>query len=116
MRGPQVHLALHLINILLRIVNHLHRLLPLLLEGRLGLLNILLLHLDPAINLLLLRLKRPRRELVLLKQLLDVLPLFLLFELEDFLSELDQFRLLGVLHDDLKLLLGVLLERVSVKE
>lgn len=42
--------------------------------------------------------------------------LFLLLELEDLLAELDQLRLLAVLHDHLELLLRVLLEGVPVEE
>ena len=54
--------------------------------------------------------------MILLEQLLDMLSLFLLFKLEDFLTELDQFRLFRVLHDDLQLLLRVLLESISIEE
>ena len=54
--------------------------------------------------------------MILLEQLLDMLSLFLLFKLEDFLAELDQFRLFRVLHDDLQLLLRVLLESISIEE
>ena len=115
-RWPQVHFAFHLIDILLCIINHLNSLLPFFLKSRLSPLNVLLLHLHPAIDLLLLCLKCPWRELVLLEQLFYMFSLFLLFELEDLLSEFDQFGLLGVLHDDLQLFLGVLLECISVKE
>lgn len=41
--------------------------------------------------------------------------LLLLFELEDVLAELDQLRMLTILHDHLEFLLGVLLEGVSVE-
>ena len=115
-RGPQIHLTLHLIDVLLRVVDHLDRLLPLLLECRLCSLDVLLLNLDPSVDLLLLGLESARRELILLEELLDVLALLLLFELEDFLSELDELGLLAVLHDHLELLLTVLLEGVPVEK
>ena len=115
-RWTQIHLALHLVNVLLRVIDHLNGFLPFFLECRLCLLNVLLLHLDPSVNLLLLRLEGPRRELVLLEELLDVPPLFLFLELEDFLFELDQFGLLRVLHDHFELLLRVLLEGIPVEE
>ena len=51
------HFALHLINILLSVLDHLDCLLPLLDKCRLSLLDFLLLHLDPTIDLLLLQLE-----------------------------------------------------------
>ena len=84
------HLALHLVDVLLRILNHLDCLLPLLDESRLRLLDLLLLDLDPSVDLLLLELEGPRRELVLLEQLLDVAPLLLLLVFEVLFAELDE--------------------------
>ena len=110
------HLALHLVDVLLRIFNHLDCLFPLLDESRLRLLDLLLLDLDPSVDLLLLELEGPRRELVLLEQLLDVAPLLLLLVFEVLFAELDELRMLAVLHDVLQLLLGVLLEGVPVEE
>ena len=115
-RIAEIHLALHMIHVLLGVLYHLNCLLPLLLKSSLRLLNLLFLHLHPPVDLLLLSLERPWGELVLLEQLLDVPALLLLFELEDVLAELDQLRLLAVLHDDLQLLLRVLLEGVPVEQ
>ena len=84
------HLALHLVDVLLRVLNHLDCLFPLLDESRLRLLDLLLLDLDPSIDLLLLELEGPRRELVLLEQLLDVAPLLLLLVFEVLFAELDE--------------------------
>jgi len=48
------HLAFHLVDVFLCILNHLDGLFPFLLERRLRLFNFLLLHLHPTVNLLLL--------------------------------------------------------------
>ena len=58
--GDQVNLTFHLINILLCVFNHLHCLVPLLLEVGLSALDLLLLDLHPAINLFLLGLEGAR--------------------------------------------------------
>lgn len=58
MQRSNIHLVFHLVNILLSVFNHLDSLLPLLLEVSLSLLNLLLLNLDPPIDLLLLLLER----------------------------------------------------------
>ena len=112
---PDPHLGLHLVHILLSVLNHLDSLVPLLLEGRLCSLDLLLLHLDPPIDLLLLRLVGTRRDLVLVQLLLDDFLLPALSKLEHFLAELDEFGVLVVLHDDAELLLGELLECVPIK-
>ena len=88
-RRSQIHLGLHVIDVLLSVFDHLNRLLPLLLKVGLRLIDILLLHLDPSVDLLLLRLEGTRRELVLFEELLDMLAFFLLFKLDDFLAEFD---------------------------
>ena len=54
MRGNHIHLALHLFDIFLGVFNHLHCLYPLLLKVGLRLLDLLLLHYDPAVDLFLL--------------------------------------------------------------
>ena len=97
--GTQIHLTLHVIHIFLSVFNHLDSFYPLLFEVGLGLFNLSLLDLNPPIDLLVLGLESARRHLVLLEQLLYVFSLFLLFEFEDFFTELDQFRVLAVLHD-----------------
>jgi hypothetical protein len=89
-RRSQIHLGFHLINVPLGVFDHLDRLFPLFLEVGLRLIDILLLHLDPSVDLLLLGLEGARRELVLFEELLDVLTFFLLLELEDLLAEFDQ--------------------------
>uniref|UniRef100_A0A7S3I1F9 Uncharacterized protein n=1 Tax=Favella ehrenbergii TaxID=182087 RepID=A0A7S3I1F9_9SPIT len=101
----QEHLAFHLVDVLLRVFDHLNGLLPLLDECRLCFLDLLLLQLDPAIDLLLLELESAWRELVLLKSLFDVATLLLLLVFEVVLAELDQFRVLAILHNMLQLLL-----------
>ena len=116
MRRTKIHFAFNLINILLSILNHLHCLLPFFLESCLSLFNLLFLNLNPFINLLLFSLERSWWELILFEQLLDMLTLLLLFEFEDFFAELDQLRLLAVLHDYIKLLLWVLLEGVAIEK
>ena len=54
---PVKHLALHLINIFLRVFDHLNGLLRLFFECCLSLFNLLLLNLYPSIDLLLLKLE-----------------------------------------------------------
>ena len=115
MRRRYVHLRLHLLNILLGVLDHLHRLFPLFLKSGLSLLDVLLLHLNPSVDLLLFRLESPWGELVLLELLLDLLALLLLFILKHIFPKLDQLRLLTVLHYHVELLLRVLLEGISVK-
>ena len=88
--GTREHLALHLIDILLRVFNQLDRLVPLLLERGLRLLDLLLLHPDPAVNLLLLELESSRGDLLVFEKLLDVAALLLLLVLQHVFAELNQ--------------------------
>ena len=57
---PEIHLALHLVDIFLGVFDHLDRLIPLLFESSLRLFYLLFLNLHPAINLLLLCLESTR--------------------------------------------------------
>lgn len=84
------HLAFHLVDIFLCVLNHLDCFLPLLHERRLRLFNLLLLNLHPAINLLLLKLEATWRHLVLLEHLFNVPSFFAFFLLEIVFTELDQ--------------------------
>ena len=90
MRGSESDFALHLVNVLLCIFNHLYCLLPFFLEGALCLLDFLLLDLHPSIDLLVFRLEGTWRKLTTLKLLFDLLALFVLFILEHVFAEFDE--------------------------
>lgn len=105
MRRCNIHFALHLVDVFLSVLDHLHSLLPFLFECGLSFFYFLLLNLYPTIYLFLLELKSARRHLILIKQLLDVLPFFMLFVPQNVLSEFDKFRVLTILHDDFELFL-----------
>ena len=87
---PKVHLGSHVIDIFLRVLYHLDRLIPFLLEVRLRLLDLLLLDLNPSIDLSIFELVSTRRVLLLLEQLPDYSSFTLLLELENLLSKLDE--------------------------
>ena len=102
---PEIHLALHLVDIFLGVFDHLDRLIPLLFESGLCLFYLLFLNLHPAINLLLLCLESARGELVLFEQLLYVLSFLLFLEFEDLFFELYELGVLTVLHYHIEFLL-----------
>ena len=90
MRRTKSNLALHLVNVLLCVFNHLNSLLPFFLEGALCLLDFLLLDLHPSIDLLVFRLEGTWRKLTTLELLFDLLALFVLFILEHVFAEFDE--------------------------
>ena len=79
-----------MVHVFLGLLDHLHSLVPLLLEVDLGLLNVLLLDLDPSIDSFVLGFVSPWRVELLIKELLELLSLFLLLEPDDLLPELDE--------------------------
>ena len=68
--NANTHLGLHVIHVLLGVLDHLHRLVPLFLERGLSLFNLLLFDMDPPFNLLFLMLVGSWWELVLIELLL----------------------------------------------